>query len=126
MSALLYFDLVSTQESLIDREGVEISDVRHAKAAALATLQELRQEDASAAQDWSGWTLNATDSVGHVLFSIDLALLGEAGGRAQKIDRTEAWPGREKLARRGRFPSLGGEQTRPRNLPIAGRKRRKS
>jgi hypothetical protein len=126
MSALLYFDLVSTQESLLDREGVEISDVRHAQAAALETLQELRQEDASAAQDWSGWTLNATDSVGRVVFSIDLALLEDAGSRAQDSEPTEKWPGREKLARRGRFPSLGGERARSRIVPIAGRKRCKS
>lgn len=72
MSAQLYFNLVSPQESLPDCEGVEVEDVRHAEAAAVAMLDELLQEDASAARDWSGWTLNVTDAAGRVLFSIDL------------------------------------------------------
>ena len=55
----LHFHLVDHQDSI-------------AKAAALATLEELRQEDASAARDWSGWSLNATDPGGRVVFSIDL------------------------------------------------------
>ena len=68
----LHFHLVDHQDSIPDVEGVEVDDVDHAKAAALATLEELRQEDASAAQDWSGWSLTATDPVGRVVFSINL------------------------------------------------------
>jgi hypothetical protein len=69
MSARLYFDLVNTHDSMPDRDGIEIDDVHHAKA---AMVDELRQEDASTAQEWSGWTLNVSDAAGRVLFSIDL------------------------------------------------------
>jgi hypothetical protein len=45
-------------------------------------VHELRLSDASTAEAWSGWTLNATDNAGRVLFSIPL--VEEAAGRARK------------------------------------------
>jgi hypothetical protein len=72
MSARLYFDLVNSHESLPDRDGIEVVDVRHVKATVVEMLGELRQEDASSAQDWSGWTLNVSDDAGRVVFSLDL------------------------------------------------------
>ena len=75
----LYFHLLNSQDSIPDVEGTKIDDVNRAKAAALAVLEELRQEDASVARDWLGWTLNATDSVGRVVFSIDLDSAGQSG-----------------------------------------------
>ena len=78
MFTRLYFDLVNTHESLPDREGVEVDDIRQAKAVVRAMVDELRHEDASAAQAWSGWTLNVSDDAGHVLFAIDLS----AGARS--------------------------------------------
>jgi hypothetical protein len=68
----LYFHLIDHQDSVPDLEGVEVDDVHRAKAATLAMLAKIREEDASAARDWSGWSLNATDPVGRVVFSIDL------------------------------------------------------
>jgi hypothetical protein len=82
MSTRLYFNLVSAHDALPDREGVEVVDVRQAKEAAVTLVDELRQEDASTAQEWSGWTLNVTDSVGSVLFSIPLT--EESTERARK------------------------------------------
>jgi len=70
----LYFHLIDHQDSIPDLEGVEVVDINHAQAVASATVQELREEDASAAREWSGWSLNATDPVGRVVFSIDLDL----------------------------------------------------
>jgi hypothetical protein len=72
MPARLYFDLVNAHETLPDREGIEVDDVAQSKAAAVAMLDELRQEDASTAQEWSGWTLHVTDAAGCILFSLDL------------------------------------------------------
>jgi hypothetical protein len=69
----LYFHLLDHQDSLPDQEGVEVINVREAQAAVLEMLHVLRQEDESAAQDWSGWTLNVTDPIGHTVFSIDLS-----------------------------------------------------
>jgi hypothetical protein len=72
MPARLYFDLVNSHDSIPDRQGIEIADVLTAKATVLAMVDELRQEDSSMAQEWSGWTLNVSDAAGHVLFKIDL------------------------------------------------------
>ena len=72
MSARLFFDLINSHEALPDREGVEIVDIRLAKAAIVEMVDELRLEDASMVQEWSGWTLNVSDDAGRVLFSIVL------------------------------------------------------
>jgi hypothetical protein len=74
MSTRLYFNLIRTDDAIPDREGVEVDDVRHAKATAVAMVDELRQEDTSAAQEWSGWMLNVSDDAGRVVFAIDLTL----------------------------------------------------
>jgi hypothetical protein len=72
MSARLYFDLVTTHQSIPDREGIEVDHVDQATAAVAEMLEEHRQDDASTAQQWSGWTLSVRDGAGHVLFSVDL------------------------------------------------------
>jgi hypothetical protein len=72
MSARLYFDLINTHQSIPDREGIEVDDVDQARAAVAKMLEERRQEDASTAQEWSGWTLSVRDGAGHVRFSVDL------------------------------------------------------
>jgi hypothetical protein len=68
----LYFDLRNDQYTLPDVYGVEASAPDEARHAAVAMIRKLRQEDPSAAQDWSGWILNVTDTAGCVLFSMDL------------------------------------------------------
>jgi len=68
----LYFDLRSHQHTRPDYQGAEVSDLAEARRVAVATIQELWQEDPSFVQEWSGWTLNVTDTAGRVLFSIDL------------------------------------------------------
>jgi hypothetical protein len=72
MPARLDFDLINTHDSMPDREGVEVDDVSQAKAVIVAMVDELRQEEASTAQEWSGWTLNVSDDAGRVVFSLDL------------------------------------------------------
>ena len=72
MSPRLYFDLVNSHESIPDRKGIEVDDVRQAKTAVADMIEELRQENAAAARTWPGWTLNVRDDAGRVLFSIDL------------------------------------------------------
>ncbi len=68
----LYFHLRDRDHFMPDAEGVEVDDLEQARAAALEMLRELRQEDPSAARGWSGWTLDATDAAGRVVFSLDL------------------------------------------------------
>jgi hypothetical protein len=72
MSARLYFDLVNTHQSIQDREGIEVEDVDQAKVAVALMLEEHRQDDASTAQKWSGWTLSVRAGAGQVLFCADL------------------------------------------------------
>ena len=71
-SLRLYFHLADKRNVIPDETGVEVTDIEQAQAAAFAMLQELREEDAIAAKDWSGWTLNATDEDGRIVFSIEL------------------------------------------------------
>lgn len=65
-----YFHLVSTTERLLDTTGVEARCPSQAYRIALTVLQELRDEGDS--DSWDGWFLEATDSAGQVMFSIDL------------------------------------------------------
>jgi hypothetical protein len=68
----LYFDLSNHRQTLPDVHGVEVSDVDEARQVALEIIQHLREEDPSAAQDWSGWTISAVDPAGAVVFTLDL------------------------------------------------------
>ena len=68
----LYFDLNDKQHTLPDVEGVEVSDITQARRVALEMIRKIQQQDRSAAQDWSGWTLNVVDAAGVIVFSIDL------------------------------------------------------
>jgi hypothetical protein len=52
-----------------DGEGVEASDLQEACVQAIRAIEELREKDS---QYWSGWTLEATDAAGGVLFTINL------------------------------------------------------
>src|SRR5215212_8738412 len=68
----LYFDLLNGGTLMPDVHGVEVSDLDEAHRAALAMIRMLRQEDPSAAQDWSGWRLDAINPAGTVVFTIHL------------------------------------------------------
>ncbi len=68
----LYFHLRTHQYTLPDVYGVEVSDVDEAWRVALEMIRTLRQEDPSAAQNWSGWKVSVVDAAGTVAFAIDL------------------------------------------------------
>jgi hypothetical protein len=68
----VYFHLRSAHDVIFDLEGLEVSDLQEARVQAIRALEEVRQEDASAVRDWSGWTLTVADARGTVLFSLDL------------------------------------------------------
>ncbi|WP_205769926.1 hypothetical protein [Microvirga sp. KLBC 81] len=67
-----YFHLVSSHDVILDEEGVEVADLEAAEAEARKAIQELREEDSEADEDWQGWQLNVTDRSGHVILSIPL------------------------------------------------------
>jgi hypothetical protein len=68
----VYFHLTSAHDVILDSEGVEVSDLQEARVQAIRAIEEVRQEDASAARDWLGWTLAVADERGTVLFSLGL------------------------------------------------------
>jgi CelD/BcsL family acetyltransferase involved in cellulose biosynthesis len=68
----LYFHLTRCDEVLQDQEGVEVVDLHTTCAETVRALEELRQEDPTAVQDWAGWTLNVTEGSRAVVLSLDL------------------------------------------------------
>ncbi|HEX2137727.1 MAG TPA: hypothetical protein VHG30_17845 [Microvirga sp.] len=68
----LYFHLKDTHEVIRDAEGIEVADLEDARAQVIQATKELRRENASAARDWSGWTLSVADERGMVVFALDL------------------------------------------------------
>ncbi len=67
-----YFHLVSDNDIIADRTGVEVSNLAAAAAEAFRAIQELRDEGNAADEDWEGWQLEVADGAGHVLLSIPL------------------------------------------------------
>ncbi len=68
----LYFHLRDKHYMLPDVDGVEVSDIAKAWCVAREMIRTLRQEDPSAARDWSGWTLSVVDPAAAVSFTINL------------------------------------------------------
>ena len=66
----LYFHLAAAHDSILDEIGIEVEDLDHARSEAMRAIAELKVEDSSAAQDFSGWRLEVTDAAGAVVFSI--------------------------------------------------------
>jgi hypothetical protein len=69
-----YFNLVNGTEEIIDDDGIEVSGIEQARVQALKAIAELRQEDNDLASEWRNWRLEVSDSEGHVLFTISLAI----------------------------------------------------
>lgn len=69
-----YFNLVNGTEEIIDDDGIEVSGIEQARAQALKAVAELRQEDNDLASEWKNWRIEVSDSDGHVLFTISLAI----------------------------------------------------
>jgi len=55
-----------------DDEGLEVADLNHARAEALAALHEVQEEDETAGTEWQRGTLEVSDYAGAVLFSLRL------------------------------------------------------
>lgn len=63
-----YLNLVDATQTLVDHEGVEVSDLDEAREAAREAVAELVEGGA----DLRGWRLEAVDASGTVLFAIRL------------------------------------------------------
>jgi hypothetical protein len=65
-----FFHLMDGQESILDEEGLEVTDIQAVHAYALEATQELRQETGLCFDDWQGWQLIAADEGGEILLSV--------------------------------------------------------
>ncbi len=68
----LFFHLVGNQDTIHDREGVEVTDLEQARTEVMHAMAEIRLEDPSAPRAWSGWTLQIADASGRVVLTLDL------------------------------------------------------
>jgi hypothetical protein len=68
----LYFHLQNGTEMIRDEEGIEVSDLDAARAEALDSLRDVRDEEDSDLHDWAGWKLAVFDEAGALLFSLDI------------------------------------------------------
>jgi hypothetical protein len=67
-----FFHLVDADRSLLDHEGLNVADPKELRAEIAKAVEQMRQEDPSAANDWKGWWLEVTDTSGAVLLTINL------------------------------------------------------
>jgi len=67
-----YFNLVNGSEKITDQDGIEVRDIEQARIQALKAIDELRDEDDSASNEWANWSLEVTDAFGNILFTINL------------------------------------------------------
>jgi hypothetical protein len=71
----LFFHLVNGDDSLLDHQGIEASDIQDAEVQALMAIQALRQGTDSIDEDLKGWRLDVADASRVVLLSIPLDAL---------------------------------------------------
>ncbi|HEX2134764.1 MAG TPA: hypothetical protein VHG30_02505 [Microvirga sp.] len=68
----LFFHLVSKHVTLPDPEGIEVADLRQARAQVLQYVREIQDGDPSGTVDMRDWTFLVTDAAGTVVFSLKL------------------------------------------------------
>ncbi|MEE1614012.1 DUF6894 family protein [Microvirga sp. CF3016] len=67
-----FFHLQSDDDTILDHDGLEISDLHEAEMQALIAIQEVRQEVDSVDENLKGWHLHVVDGAGATLMSIPL------------------------------------------------------
>ncbi len=70
-----FFHLLSGDDTILDEQGLEISDLHEAEVQALMAIQEVRQEVDSVDEDLKGWHLHVVDGSGATLMSFPLDAL---------------------------------------------------
>jgi hypothetical protein len=67
----VYFNLVNRTGGIPDLDGLEVMDLDDAFEQAKQAIAEILQENEPMKADTAGWRLDAVDSTGTVLFTID-------------------------------------------------------
>jgi hypothetical protein len=75
-----YYNLISSHQTIIDNEGIEVADLDEARRFAREAVAEMIQDGVAEIAHWRGWELEARDASGTVLFTVgfDAALMVEA------------------------------------------------
>jgi hypothetical protein len=68
----IFFHLTDGQESILDEEGLEVTELASAQQEVLRTIDEVRQKEASHVYEWTGWMLTVVSDAGAVILSVDL------------------------------------------------------
>jgi len=66
-----YFHLENDTSSIRDEDGIQVADLRDARAQARLAVAEVRDEEPDS-QWWEGWKLKAVDAAGNLLFLLPL------------------------------------------------------
>ena len=77
-----YFNLISSHKTILDEEGIEVADMKEARAFAREAIAEMVQDGVAEIAHWRGWEIETRDASGAVLFTIgfDTLLPPEARG----------------------------------------------
>jgi hypothetical protein len=68
----IFFHLTNGHDSILDEEGLEVTELASAQREVLRTIDEIRQTDASQAHEWNGWMLSVVSDAGAMILSLDL------------------------------------------------------
>ena len=68
----LYFNLVSSSQSIIDDEGAEVADLEEARTVVLEVAAGMVQKGEAVIADWQEWHLEVVDPSGATLCAIRL------------------------------------------------------
>ena len=80
-----YFNLVSTQETIVDDEGLEVADLDEACTLAREAVAEMIRDGVGELAHWRGWELEARDASGAVLFTIGFEAALTTPDRAAEV-----------------------------------------
>jgi len=67
-----FFNLVDSECSIPDTEGIEVADVAELRAEVAEAIEETGHDNPGASRHWTGWRLEVTNPKGAILLTLDL------------------------------------------------------
>ena len=103
-----YFNLVSSDQTVIDDEGLEVTDMEEARTFAREAVTEMFRESVMDIARWRGWALEARDASGTVLFTVGFdAVFTTEAREAEAQAAAEALPKEDGPTLTTRAPNRG-------------------
>ena len=68
-----FFNLVDSECSIPDLEGVEVADVAELRAEVAKAIEETGHDNPGAPRQWTGWRMQVADPEGAILLTVDLS-----------------------------------------------------